>query len=358
MKYLFLCALPFLMACRTSLPNENSSHNIQTATFAQEQIAAVTTDKSVTQFAFGSCEHQKQAQPIWETILKDSPDFYISMGDTVYASKPEDQPISEQYRLQSQVPEFKRFRAQIPILATWDDNDVGQGDGGFDNPKKDEAKQEYQKFFPYTKAVIPEKQGGIYHSMVFGKAPHRVQVILLDTRYFRSSLEKNPNPSSPIDIYKPSKDLSKTMLGDQQWQWFEQQLKVPAEVRFIVSSIQLIPEQHGFEKWANFPHERKRFLDLLRKTKAKNTVILSGDRHHSEFSQIKLPGLGEVNEFTSSGINRVSTLQGEPNRYRVGSVYSQVNFGMARIDWDRKDIALEIRGLNNELIQELHQKLK
>jgi hypothetical protein len=43
-------------------------------------------------------------------------------------------------------------------------------------------------------------------------------------------------------------------------------LRQPADVRVIVSSIQVLPDDHRFEKWGNFPAERRRLLALIRAT--------------------------------------------------------------------------------------------
>jgi hypothetical protein len=53
--------------------------------------------------------------------------------------------------------------------------------------------------------------------------------------------------------YLPNTDPEATILGAKQWAWFEEQLRVPAQVRIIGSSIQVVDEDVRGEKWANFP---------------------------------------------------------------------------------------------------------
>lgn len=44
------------------------------------------------------------------------------------------------------------------------------------------------------------------------------------------------------------------LLGTAQWNWLEEELKVPSTVKFIGSGIQVIPSDKLFiEKWYNFP---------------------------------------------------------------------------------------------------------
>ena len=82
---------------------------------------------------------------------------------------------------------------------------------------------------------------GLHIDYKWGVAPTRTQVILLDTRWFRSAFQPTPNyGASGMERYVPDPDLSKTMLGMEQWSWLEEKLLEPADLRLIVSSIQVI----------------------------------------------------------------------------------------------------------------------
>eukprot|EP01052_Picozoa_sp_SAG31_P038237 SAG31_NODE_5071_length_2761_cov_4.024793_1_plen_82_part_00 len=69
------------------------------------------------------------------------------------------------------------------------------------------------------------------------------------------------------------------MLGAEQWQWLESVLRQPADLRLIVSSVQLAVAGHGYERWGLMPTELQRFYDLIDSTRAAGVVVLSGDRH-------------------------------------------------------------------------------
>ncbi|MEZ0393048.1 MAG: alkaline phosphatase D family protein [Pseudobdellovibrionaceae bacterium] len=351
---LFFLFLGLLASC--SGPKVQSAST--EASLAQVLVAPVAPEKTLSRITFGSCAHQKNPQPIWSTLLADQPDLYIAMGDNIYASKSEDQPIAEQYKLQAKVPEFQKFRSLVPIVATWDDHDFGLNDGGAKNPKLDEARAAFLEFFPYDATRISKQQKGVYHSFVFGEAPRRVNVILLDTRTFRSELEANPKPKSSMDKFVPTKNRKKTILGSEQWKWLEDELRKPAELRILVSSIQVIAEEHGFEKWANFPHERKRLFDLIKKTRAKNLLIVSGDRHLSEVSKLSLKGYGDLYDVTASSINRPGSIESEKNKHRMGSLYSKENFGEVVLDWEHKQALVEVKDINGQKLQEFTLNLK
>jgi alkaline phosphatase D len=119
------------------------------------------------------------------------------------------------------------------------------------------------------------------------------------------------------------------------------------------------------EKWANFPQERARFLDLLHRTQAAGVVIVSGDRHLAELSQLK-PADGApypLYDMTTSGLNQPIAKESEygskkppkgpPNRYRIHErPYTGSNFGLMRIDWDgaNPSLRLEICGLEGQVV--------
>jgi alkaline phosphatase D len=137
------------------------------------------------------------------------------------------------------------------------------------------------------------------------------------------------------------------MLGEAQWKWLEIQLEVPAEVRLLVSSIQVVSDEHPFEKWGTMPAERERLYALLRKTRASGVVVLSGDRHLGEISQDATAIGYPLFDVTASGLNQ-ATLRWrptEPNRARVAALPFGNHFGSVEIDWLAADpeVRLQLR---------------
>ena len=179
-----------------------------------------------------------------------------------------------------------------------------------------------------------------------------IKLILLDTRYFRDSLEINLDRPP---LYHPN--LEGTILGEAQWQWFEKELSnSEADIHLIGSSYQVIPNDHGYEKWGNFPAERKRFFDLIVKTKPARPIILSGDRHIAEISKFELDGLDyPLYEFTSSGLTHTwNTLRDEKNTHREGELIIEKNFGVIDIMHQGENILIKLQayGSQNNLLAE------
>jgi alkaline phosphatase D len=338
MRLLF--SLLFLSGC-TTVPLKNPT---------------LPVDKTYSRIQFSSCSHPRHPQPIWSMMLKENPDAYIHMGDMIYQYTPEDQPLVKMYEMQARVPEFAAFRAKIPMIATWDDYDFGKNDGGRDNPNKDESKKEFLRFFSNDAAAVTPDSEGIYHSFDLGPKERRLRIVVLDTRYNRDALEKSDKPPFPPGPYMSTKDGSKTILGEKQWRWLRLELAKPAAFTIIVSSIQFIPRQQGYEKWDNFPREREKLRSLLQFARSKNLVIISGDRHHGEISQMEI-GRRTLYEVTGSGINRVNNLPDEANDYRVGPRVTENNFGQIDIDWENKKAELKIIDITGKIRSSIAMKL-
>ena len=144
----------------------------------------------------------------------------------------------------------------------------------------------------------------------------------------------------------------------RQWQWLENTLNnSEADFNLIVSSIQFLSTEHGYETWGNMPHEVNKLKSLIGTSKAKGVIILSGDRHISEFSKTAIEGVDyPLIDFTSSGMTHsYSNFGGEPNQYRKGKVVSDLSFGLLKINFEAKKVIMQMRGENNVLQQELIQ---
>jgi alkaline phosphatase D len=324
-------------------------------------LPAAAQDRPLARIAFGSCSDQEKPLPIFDKIADLKPDLYLALGDNVYADVKPEPGLSEmaslkrKYEKLAALPGWQRLTKTCPVLATWDDHDYGKNDVGVEYPHKDESQQLFLDFFGVPKDSPRRAQKGVYNAAVFGPEGKQVQVILLDLRYFRSPLKKGdrPAPGTRTRPYLPNTDPGATMLGAEQWAWLEAQLRRPAELRLLVSSIQVVPDEHIHEKWANLPAERDRLYKLLRDTKANGVVILSGDRHMAEISMEPKAIDYPLYDVTSSGLNQGSQVWRVPeaNRYRVGTMTHGDNFGLVTIDWSATDpvVSLQVRDVDGEI---------
>jgi alkaline phosphatase D len=305
-------------------------------------------EETLDRIAFGSCAKEDQPQPIWDAVVASKPELWIWLGDNIYGDTEDMAVMRSKYAELAAQPGYQKLRRICPILATWDDHDYGVNDGGREYRVRKESQKEFCDFFGLPDDAPQRRREGIYDAKVFGPEGRRVQVIVLDTRYFRSPLKRRDTK------YIPNEDPAATILGEAQWAWLEAELKKPAEVRIVVSSIQVVPEDHAWEKWSNFPKEREKLFALIRDTKAAGVLFISGDRHLAELSMMD-GGVGyPLYDLTSSGLNRAWKRWRiyEENRHRVGTMNWGDNFGVIEIDWSRKDplIRLQIRDGEGDII--------
>lgn len=301
-------------------------------------------DDEVQRIAFGSCLHQDKPQPIWDTLLGSEPDVFLMLGDAVYADTTDPDELGVFFGELDRNPGWRRLREQCRVMLTWDDHDYGLNDGGAEHPNRAGAQAEFLDFAREPADSPRRRQAGVYTSAVLGPPGRRVQIILLDTRYHRSPLQRVK--VGPHTTVLPSVDPESTLLGEVQWAWLEEQLAVEAELRLLVSSIQVINDTHPFEKWANFHHERERLYGMLRASGRTPVVILSGDQHLAEISRVEGVLDYPLYDFTSSGLNNARDWELFPNPRAVGKRYFENHFALIDITWQNKSPSLRLMAIN------------
>jgi alkaline phosphatase D len=324
--------------------------------------AALASDTVLTRIAFGSCVNENRPMAFWDVIAEQKPQAFLLIGDNVYgdtrSTNSADMPtLTASYRKLSARQEFDRFRRSVPMMTTWDDHDFGANDAGGSFAFKEYAEKAYESYWGSSDEV--KSRPGVYESRIVGPEGKRVQFIILDSRFFRSDLVAMPyrDPGPALGWYIANTDAKATLLGDAQWQWLERELAKPADLRFIVSSIQLITSAHNYESWANFPKERERFYSLLAAKGVNNAVLLTGDRHAGAVYKTEVAGLtAPLWEITSSSLNfafgKGDDRAREPDASRTGGLWGIPNFSVIDIDWAAKKVKFSLRRDDNSVIEE------
>jgi len=320
----------------------------------------------ITRIAFGSCGSPAADDGIYDEIRKTNADVFLFIGDNVYAANERDDPelksLKAAYGKFAESSTFASLRETIPTLVTWDDHDYGLNDAGGDWPHKALS----QSLFNFVWAIDDDEpratRDGVYFSRIVGPKNRRVQFILLDTRYFRTPLKKASKPFPDGGRYVQTHSKSQNMLGDAQWQWLEQQLRRPADLRIIATPIQMIADGHHWEAWRQMPKERLRFYKLLGETRAEGVVLISGDRHWAAIYRQTNDVTYPLWEMTSSSLNLPLTaiksdIKTEPGPYRIGEPYYDANFGVIDIDWVSRYLILQIRDESGRVVLAANVKL-
>ena len=294
-------------------------------------------------YGLGSCLDQDLEQPIWSAIEKKNIDGFIFLGDNVYG----DQRSGELGKLKKA---YKKQKKKLPswlgkekkVIAIWDDHDYGKNDGGGEYKNKKEAQELFLDFWEIPSNDLRRAREGIYFEELQIIEGMNVQIIGLDTRYFRSELMGKKN------VYLPNNDPSASILGPQQWEWFNRILeKSEADIVIILSSIQILATNHPYEKWGNFPFDRQKLLQKIEKLSENKTIIaISGDRHRAGIYQE-----GNFTELTASALNKGSSIKIETDPLLLGRTYPEINFGILDIEPSKGKITLSINNKNGDELE-------
>lgn len=282
--------------------------------FAQSNYERVQNLKTVTRIAFGSCNDQNDAQPLWKDLIAQKPDLWIWGGDIIYADWNKSESVRKAYEKLNNHPDYAAFRAQTPMIGTWDDHDYAFNDAGGNVSFKKLSQQYFLDFFEEPETSERRQREGVYHSYEFGEAEQKVKIILLDNRYFKG-LEANYS-----------------MLGKTQWDWLENEFKnSTAKLHLIVTGLSIFsPKIPYTEEWRERPSEINRMVSLIRKYKVSAPLFLTGDKHFSAIFK----GSGQL-EFLSSGMtHNVSKKAWWYLKRKYPATYFGLAYGRLDLAWE------------------------
>jgi len=312
---------------------------------------------------FGSCNRYYGDEPddIFYRIADMKPDAWIWLGDVAYVDEKIMPPIfgyageakiKEKLDSAKNSPPYAHLRNTTEIIGVWDDHDYGLNNAGKNFQHKNLTQQLWLDFLDEPKNSPRRKQAGLYESYYIGNSS-RIKVILLDVRYFKE----------PSSIFKPN---GTDLLGSEQWEWLEKELKEnTAEYVVIGSGIQIIPDDRLVpEHW--YSGNRDRLFALIRKYKTSGVILISGDVHFAEI--LKYPcreHVGyEIYEFTSSGLtHHVSTHVPFADKYMDVMVpktwstkkdrFLDLNFGVLKFSFGKeRKVKFEARDVNSTVVLE------
>lgn len=381
-RALGLVALLALAACETAVPISipGLSRAPQSADEALESyyrtlpdefyprapagVPLPAADATVQHVLVASCFNEEGPDSaVAQSIAEEGADLFLMIGDNVYGdmdgrayrnNQAELDELRESFRDLAAREDFQAIRASTPMMVAWDDHDYGANDGGRDFPFRRLAERIHERFWGLENSDVGAWPG-TYYARTFGPEGQKLQIIMLDTRFFRSPLtETDEWGVTGKERYIPSTDPMQDMLGNDQWTWLENQLQKPADLRLVVSSIQVLPtDGHGWEAWSRLPQEQQRLYELIASTQANGVVFVSGDRHTAFLyrSETALPY--PVYELTASSINQ--SYPGEVTEHdsvQIGEGFRPENYGALDIDWTAGSVTLSIKNNTGETVRQ------
>ena len=319
----------------------------------------IEKDAIISRIALGSCFAPQIESDIWTEIANYNPEIFLYLGDNVYQSD-ESEDVSlpylkEAYQMLAADKTFEVFRHNTSILPTWDDHDYGMNDAGASYPAKYHSEKLFEQVWAIADDDPRKSRDGVYFSRTFGIPGQQLQIIMLDTRFFRTDIQKYSTDQGKKK-YQPDLSSDATILGHAQWLWLANKLKDPADVRLIISSVQILTGDGDHEGWYLFPKDRDRLFALI--NKINGVFLISGDRHFSAFYQTIQESADPLLELTSSSLNLPITgstrIKMEPTKseYQLERAVFDENFSTINIDWTQKQITFAIRSKDNKIMQE------
>lgn len=266
---------------------------------------------------------------IFDAISAKQPDVMLWLGDNIYLREPDWGSRSgylHRYTHMRSLPELQRLLRQGSHYAIWDDHDFGPNDADGSWIHSDMARECFDLFWPNPTCGAPGVEGAISS---FSYAD--VDFFLLDDRTHRI----------PGDL----KTAAPAMLGEAQIDWLIRALKYSdATFKLVAVGNQVLNSAAIYETYATIPVERERLLKRIEDEGIRGVVFLTGDRHFTELSALKLKDGRILHDLTCSPLTSSVHKPKEENSNRVeGTVVEQRNFATIAFSGKRKERVMTIR---------------
>jgi len=279
--------------------------------------------------AVASCQHWEFGHyAAHRHIAAAAPDLVAFLGDYIYEWGPyrlghperavrlDESFTLVQYRARyaqyKSDPHLQSAHHAAPWIVTWDDHEVANDYAGDIDERlsKDFAARRaaaYQAFYEHMPLRLPTPQPGrfgsirMYQRHDWGRLA-RFQV--LDNRQYRSPLpcSKPGRGGSNVVLARACAELrdpARTMLGGEQEAWLAQGLSSSRAQWNILAQQTPMAQSSGVpvrspadgrfwtDGWDGYPVARRRLLDTLAHSGAKNPLVLAGDVHTFYASELR-----------------------------------------------------------------------
>ncbi len=313
------------------------------ATFQSQPLWQWRTDAPDFKIALGSCAYvneppyDRPGNPyggdyqVFTSIYQMQPDIMLWLGDNVYLREADwytRTGILHRYTHSRSLPELQPLLASTHHYAIWDDHDFGPDNSDRSFLHKDKTFEAFQLFWGNPSYGINSKPG-ITSFFQFND----IDFFLLDNRYHRSPDLRITGESE--------------LLGEEQLEWLIDGLvNSKAPFKMIAIGGQVLSTAAVHENYIHFyAEERDYLLKRIEEENIKNVIFLTGDRHHTELSQLVNNKGNTIFDLTVSPLTSgTSTNVETTNLLRVeGTLVQQRNFGWLEFSGKHSERILTMR---------------
>jgi len=265
-------------------------------------------------FAFASCQqYQGGYYTAYKAMVREDIDLIVFLGDYIYeaggGTGARRLPAEEARTLESYRNRYAVYRSDenlreahrlFPWIITWDDHEV-QNNYAADNPQNAQPREDFlvrraaayqahYEWLPMPKASAPKGPNEqIYRSLSFGPLGN---FIVLDGRQYRSDQPCGDGIKAPCAEFLEER----TMLGRQQEQWLDRELRASRaqwnilanQVRMSVVDQGRDTENYSMDVWASYDTARRRLTSSLQESRVRNPVVITGDIHSNWVCDLKM----------------------------------------------------------------------
>jgi alkaline phosphatase D len=316
--------------------------------FTTQELWQWRKDAPDFSIAFGSCAYVNdsefdrpgkpygQSDSIFNVISAMKPSAMIWGGDNIYLREGDFETqanMEARYIKARQVPSIQKLLSTCPQYAVWDDHDFGPNDSHSSFQYKKESLAAFKEMWGNSNYGFPNHE----NSCITGKVSiNDVDLYLLDNRSFR--------------IPPGIEGITPQMLGKEQINWLIQDLKSSkASFKLVAIGSQVLSSVADFENYANYKEEREYLLQLLLTNNIKNVVFLTGDRHFTELSEVKLNNIRIIDLTASPLTSKPYNNSKEVNSNRVeGTFVGEQNFAQITFTGSAKERMIKINLINKQ----------
>lgn len=272
--------------------------------------APAPDDSAVVKFCFGG-DTREGYKPfiIMDAIRAQRPDFFIHLGDTIYADRnfiaSELPQFWSKYRTNRDDTPSQRLFSDTSVYVIWDDHEIRDNyEAG--HPLAAVGQRAFLDYWPVRRTAAEPNR--IYRSFRWGQA---LEIFLLDGRQYRERAKG-------------------TMLGNRQKEWLLEGLaRSSAIFKIIATPVPFYGA--GRDRWDGFPRERADIMEWIEENKITGVVFISADLHYAAVA--RLPGRLEIKEIVTGPLASQVNVFGVGYAEKVDfSSNETFNYGLITID--------------------------